>query len=203
MPGRRLPDDALADNIPVVPSKPRRKEYSKMNFKKLVLCAAMVCALAAIAVAQGNRGKAEATIKGKMITIDYGRPPLGSHSVSELPVGGVWRIGMNAATRIETAGDLGVGTDTVKAGTYTLWIKRTGDNSWVLAFHPKTEGANGKPLWGAPPQTAGFIAQTPLKLEKAKDSADQVTITLADAKGKAAFKVQWGMDVLTGSFDVK
>lgn len=174
-----------------------------MNFKKLVLCAAMLCALAAIAVAQGNRGKAEATIKGKMITIDYGRPPLGSHGVSELPVGGVWRIGMNAATRIETAGDLGVGADTVKAGTYTLWIKRTGDNSWVLAFHPKTEGANGKPLWGAPPQTAGFIAQTPLTLERTKDSVDQVTITLADAKGKAAFKVQWGMDVLTGSFDVK
>jgi hypothetical protein len=174
-----------------------------MNFKKLVLYAAMICALAAIAVAQGNRGTAEATIKGKKITIDYGRPPLGNHSVSELPVGGVWRIGMNEATRIETAGDLGVGADTVKAGTYTLWIKRTGDNSWVLAFHPKTEGANGKHLWGAPPQTAGFIAQTPLKLEKAKDSVDQVTINLADARGKASFKVQWGTDVLTGTFDVK
>ena len=76
-----------------------------MNFKKLVLCATMICALAAVAFAQSNRGKAEATIKGKLITIDYGRPPLGSHSVSELPVGGVWRIGMNAATRIETAAD--------------------------------------------------------------------------------------------------
>jgi len=174
-----------------------------MNLKKLILCAAMICAVAAIVVAQGNRGTAEATIKGKKITIDYGRPPLGSHSVSELPVGGVWRIGMNQATRIEAAGDLGVGSTTVKAGTYTLWIKRTGESSWSLAFHPKTEGAPGKPLWGAPPQTSGFIAETPLKLEKAKDSVDQVTITLADMKGKASFKVQWGMDVLTGSFDVK
>lgn len=174
-----------------------------MNLKKLVLCAGVISALAVIAVAQGNRGTAEATIKGKKITIDYGRPPLGSHSVSELPVGGVWRIGMNQATRIETAADLAVGTATVKAGTYTLWIKRTGDATWVLAFHPKTEGSNGKPLWGAPPQTAGFIAETPLTLAKAKDSADQVTITLAGAKGKAAFKVQWGTDVLTGSFGVK
>jgi hypothetical protein len=65
------------------------------------------------------------------------------------------------------------------------------------------EGTNGQPLWGAPPQTTGFIAQTPLKLEKAKDSVDQVTINLADAKGKASFKVQWGTDVLTGAFDVK
>lgn len=174
-----------------------------MNLKKLVLCAAMICALAVVAVAQGNRGKAEATINGKSISIDYGRPPLGSHSISELPVGGVWRLGMNQATRIESAGDLSVGGTTVKAGTYTLWIKRTGDSSWTLAFHPKTEGANGKPLWGAPPQTSGFIAETPLKHEKAKDSVDQVTITLADAKGKAAFKVQWGTDVLSGVFDVK
>jgi DUF2911 family protein len=174
-----------------------------MNFKKLVLCAAMLVAMAAIAVAQGNRGTAEATIKGKKITIDYGRPPLGGHTVSELPVGGVWRIGMNQATRIDTAADLSVGGTAVKAGAYTLWIKRTGDASWALAFHPKTEGANGKPLWGAPPQTSGFIAETPLKHSKASTSADQVTITLADAKGKAAFTVQWGNDVLAGSFDVK
>jgi hypothetical protein len=174
-----------------------------MNFKKLILGTAMLCAFAALAVAQGNRGTTEATIKGKKITIDYGRPPLGGHSVAELKVGDVWRLGMNEATRIETAADLGVGKDTVKAGTYTLWVKRTGDSAWTLAFHPKIEGAPGKKLWGAPPQTSGFIAETPLKLSKAKDSADQVTITLADAKGKAAIKVQWGTDVLTGSFDVK
>jgi hypothetical protein len=174
-----------------------------MNLKKLVLCAALVCAIAAIAAAQGNRGTAEATIKGQKITIDYGRPPLGGHSVSQLPVGGVWRLGMNEATRLETSGDLSVGGTVVKAGKYTLWIKRTGDNTWALAFHPKTEGANGKPLWGAPPQTSGFIAETPLKHAKAKDSVDQVTITLADAKGKAAVSVQWGADLLTGSFDVK
>ena len=174
-----------------------------MNLKKLVLSAALICALAAIVIAQGNRGTAEATIKGKKITIDYGRPPLAKHSVAELPVGGVWRLGMNAATRIETAGDLGVGAATLKAGTYTLWVKRAAENSWVLAFHPKTQGPDGNNLWGAPPQTTGFVAETPLKLGKAKDSADQVTITLANAKGKAAIKVQWGTDVLTGSFDVK
>src|SRR5229473_4293281 len=127
-----LPDRGSADNIPLCQANFPERNTLKMNFKKLVLCAAMFCALAAVAFAQANRGKAEATIKGKLITIDYGRPPLGSHSVSELAVGGVWRIGMNAATRIQTAGDLGVGGDTVKAGTYTLWIKRTGENSWVL-----------------------------------------------------------------------
>lgn len=169
-----------------------------MNFKKLVLCAAMICALAAIAVAQANRGKAEATVKGKQITIDYGRPSLhGQPSrLGEAKDGMVWRLGMNLATQIETSGDLMVGGTEVKAGKYTLWAKKSGNN-WLLCFHPKTG------VWGKPELTDGFIAQTPLKLEKATDSVDQVTITLADAKGKAAFKVQWGTDVLTGSFDVK
>jgi hypothetical protein len=173
-----------------------------MNFKKVSIVT-VVLFVSLTAVAQGNRGTADVTIKGKKISVDYGRPPLANHSVSELPVGGVWRVGMNEATRIETAADLGVGTGTVKAGKYTLWVKRTGDDSWVLAFHPKTEGNNGKPLWGAPPQTSGFIAEAPLKHSKAKDSADLVTIKLANAKGKAAFSVQWGADVLSTSLDVK
>ena len=47
-----------------------------MNQKKLALCFALIGALAAGAIAQGNRGTADATIKGQKITIDYGRPPL-------------------------------------------------------------------------------------------------------------------------------
>src|SRR5262249_27970867 len=173
-----------------------------MNLKKLALCAAMICAITAVTVAQANRGTAEATIKGKKITIDYGRPPHGSHSVTELPVGGVWRLGMNEATRIETAGDLVVGGTPVKAGTYTLWVKRTGENTWSLAFHPKIDN-NGKKLWGAPPQTAGFVAETPLKVSKASSPEELGTISLADAKGRAAFKVQWETDGLAGTFNVK
>lgn len=172
-----------------------------MILRKTLLFGVALC-LAVTAFAQGNRGTAEVTIKGKKVSIDYGRPHLGSHGMSELPSGGVWRLGMNQATRIETAGDLSTGTQSVKAGKYTLWVKKTGEN-WTLAFHPKTEAANGNPLWGAPPQVGGFIAEFPLKLEKAKDSADQVTITLAEAKGKAWIKIQWGGDLLSGSFDVK
>jgi hypothetical protein len=168
----------------------------------MLLFGAVLC-LVATALAQGNRGTAEITIKGKKVSIDYGRPHLGGHSVSELPAGGVWRLGMNEATRIVTAGDLGVGSQTVKAGTYTLWVRRTGENSWTLAFHPKIEGPNGRHLWGEPAMTEGFIGELPLKLEKAKDSADQVTIALAEAKGKGWIKIQWGSDLLSGSFDVK
>jgi hypothetical protein len=185
-----------------VPNQDATGGQEEMNFRKMILCGIVLC-LAATVFAQNNRGTAEVTIKGKKISIDYGRPHLGAHGVSELPTGGVWRLGMNEATRIETTGDLGVGAKTIKAGKYTLWVKRTGENSWALAFHPKTEGQNGRRLWGEPPMTEGFIAELPLKMETANDSADQVTIALADVKGKANIKIQWGTAALSGSFDVR
>ena len=86
--------------------------FSGMNIKKLVLCAATLCALVAVAGAQMNapRGKAEATIKGKQLTIDYGQPSLKGRDIfAMVQPGMVWRLGMNQATQIETTGDLVVG----------------------------------------------------------------------------------------------
>ena len=172
-----------------------------MSLKKIVLIGTVLL-LTVSAFAQG-RGTTDVTIKGKKVSIDYGKPPLGSHSVSELPVGGVWRVGMNEATRIESAGELGIAGKSLAAGTYTLWVKRVAENSWALEFHPKIQGGTGKPLWGFPPQTTGFVAELPLKIETAKDSADPLAIALSDSKGKAHIKIHWGTSVLTGAFDVK
>lgn len=171
-----------------------------MNLKKLVLCAATLCALVAVAAAQMNaaRGKAEATIKGKQITIDYGQPSLKGRDIFALVQPGmVWRLGMNQATQIETTGDLVVAGKEVKAGKYTLWAKKTGADTWTLAFHPKTG------VWGQPELKDGYIAELPLKTQKVADSAEKLTITLADTKGKAGINIHWGTVALTGSFDVK
>jgi len=171
-----------------------------MNIKKLVLCAATLCALVAVAAAQMNaaRGKAEATIKGKQITITYGQPSLKGRDIfAMVKPGMVWRLGMNQATNIDTTGDLVVAGTEVKAGKYTLWAKKTGPDSWTLAFHPKTG------VWGQPELKEGYIAELPLKTEKVADSAEQLTIGLEDKKGKAGIKIHWGTVALTGSFDVK
>jgi len=109
----------------------------------------------------------------------------------------VWRLGMNQATEITSSGDLSVGGTELKAGKYTLWVRKTGEDTWTLAFHPKTG------IWGAPAQTEGFVAETPLKLEKAADSAETLVIALADSKGDAHIKIHWGTALLTGSFGVK
>lgn len=168
-----------------------------MIFRRMFVFSMALCLTAtAFAQTDGARGTASATIKGKKISINYGRPHLGGHGVSELPSGAVWRLGMNEATRIETTGNLGIAGKTVKAGTYTLWVKRTGENSWVLAFHPKTG------VWGDPPLTEGYVAELPLTMGKAPKSADLLTINLTDSKGKARIRIHWGTSELTGSFDV-
>lgn len=170
-----------------------------MSLRKSILCIAAIClAVPAFAQMSGERGKAEATINGKKITIDYGRPSLqGRDMLSQAKPGMVWRLGMNQATQIESEGDLMIGGKTLPAGKYSLWAKKTGDKNWVLAFHPKTG------IWGSPEMTEGYVAELPLTMDTAKDSAEQLTISLADMKGKASIKIQWGTALLSGSFGVK
>ena len=172
-----------------------------MYFRKLmplvwVLC--LSCTLLGQGGGGGSRGTAEATIKSKKLSINYGRPSLqGRDLLSQAKVGTVWRLGMNQATEIETTGDLNVAGKELKAGKYSLWVRKMGEDSWVLAFHPKTG------IWGAPALKEGYVAELPLKLEKATDSAEQLTIHLAEQNGDAAIRIHWGTALLTGSLGVK
>ena len=125
-----------------------------MNLRKLFSCAATLCALVAIVVAQGAaRGKAEATVNGKAITIDYGRPSLKGRDILSLaPQGMVWRLGMNMSTSIETAGDLVVAGQELKAGKYPCGPKRL---ALIAGLSPSTQ----RPAYGRPRLKDGFIAE--------------------------------------------
>ena len=145
-----------------------------------------------------ERADAATTVKGKKISINYGRPAMkGRDLLAQAPVGTVWRVGMNQATEITTEADLLVGGKEVKAGKYSLWVRRTGDDAWTLAFHPKTGG------WGAPALKEGYVAELPLKLEKSPDSTEILTINLADAGGEGEVKIHWGTTLMSGKFGVK
>jgi Protein of unknown function (DUF2911) len=160
----------------------------------LVLGLAIACA----AQPPSKRGTAEATVNGKKVSISYGRPSLqGRDVLAQAPSGLVWRLGMNEATEITTDGTLVVDGKELKNGKYTLWVRKTGDNTWTLAFHPKTG------VWGKPELREGYAAETPLTLSKASDSAEQLVIDLADKNGSAEIKIHWGTAVLTGTFGVK
>jgi hypothetical protein len=178
-----------------------------MKTRTLFLSLLLALAAAGTAAAQhtqqnmpaaGGRGKAEATIKGKAVSINYGRPTLkGRDLLAQAQTGMVWRLGTNEATEITTAGDLMVGGKELKAGKYSLWVRKTGADTWTLAFHPKTG------VWGAPALKEGYAAELPLKLTKADSSSDELMIHLADKEGKGEIQIHWGTALLTGWFDVK
>jgi Protein of unknown function (DUF2911) len=171
-----------------------------MKLRKL-WAAVLVLGVAAACAAQqpaGERGTAEATVNGKKVAISYGRPNLnGRDLLAQAQTGMVWRLGMNQANEITTDGTLVVDGKDLSAGKYTLWVRKTGADTWTLAFHPKTG------VWGAPPLREGYAAETPLKLDKATDSAEHLEIALTDNKGTAQIKIHWGTALLTGSFGVK
>jgi len=174
-----------------------------MKTRRTLLALSLSLTFAAACAAQQPaakpaRGAAEATVKKQKISIDYGKPTLkGRDVLAKAPEGRVWRLGMNEATHLSTSGDLMVGGKELKAGKYTLWVRKTGADTWTLAFHPKTG------VWGSPAPKDGFVAETPLKLEKAADSAEELMIALGDKAGDAAIKIQWGTALLTGTFGVK
>ena len=169
-----------------------------MKTRTLLSLLLLLCCACASQAQNAERGNVEATIKNRKISINYGRPALkGRDLLAKAPVGTVWRVGMNEATEFTTAGDLMIGDKQLKAGKYSLWVRRTGEDTWTLAFHPKTG------VWGAPPLKEGYAAELPLKLEKAPDSAEQLMISLTDVKGAGEVKIHWGTALMRGTFGVK
>jgi hypothetical protein len=83
--------------------------------------------------------KAEGTIGGKHITVEYSAPSKRDRKImGELvPYGKVWRTGANAATTLKTDGDLMIGTAHVPAGTYTLYTL-PGEKEWTLIINKQT-----------------------------------------------------------------
>jgi hypothetical protein len=159
---------------------------------------AMLSVVAAGAQAQGTRGKAEATIEGKKVAIDYGRPELkGRDMLARAPEGTVWRMGMNEATTITTEGDLVFGDVTIPKGAYSLFAKRTGEKSWTLVFNKQTG------QWGTRHDASLDFASVPLAWKAKDDSTEAFTIQVVPAAKGGELKMSWGTHVLETPFKVK
>jgi Protein of unknown function (DUF2911) len=155
------------------------------------LALAIFVGLALPLKAQHNsRGKAEVTLKGKTVSVDYGRPSLHGRTVqqmlAELKPGDFWRLGADQSTTFSTGIALAFGHVKVPAGTYSLWAEKGSNNAWKLVFN-KQHGQ-----WGTQHDLKLDLASMPLQEEKTADSADLVTIGLTRMGHGAEFSVQWG-----------
>ena len=173
--------------------------------KRLLMASLGLVVLVGVSVplsAQGHaRGKAELTLQGKTVSIDYGRPALHGRQVNDmlakLQPGQVWRLGANESTTFSTDADLSFGSVTVPAGVYSLWARKESDKKWTLVFN-KQHGQ-----WGTEHDASLDLYSAPLHEDRVMTSDDLVTIDLKKHGDGGQFSVQWGNLKLANNFTVK
>jgi len=150
--------------------------------RKISILSLSLLFLAGIAVAQEAKkplsppAKAEATINGKKVTIDYSAPSKRGRAIMGqlVPYGKVWRTGANAATTLTTQGDLMIGTVHVPAGTYTLYTI-PGEKEWTLIINKQTG------QWGTNYDETKDLGRTKLAVKTLPAPVETFAISLPSA----------------------
>ena len=167
---------------------------------------APVCAAAALLSLTGwaqqrisPHEKTSATIDGKKITIEYGRPYMKGRKIfgGLEPLGKVWRAGADEATTLTTDADLTIGSLKVPKGQYALFIIPE-TSKWTLVVN---KVAN---QWGAfSYDQSKDLGRTEMKFATASAPLEQFTISIEPAGPKhGVLKMAWERVVATADIAV-
>lgn len=171
-----------------------------------VVAAVAVASFTSNAYSANERGTAKINLKGKMVSVEYGRPSLNGRKVNdllgELPNGEVWRLGADKSTTLTTSADLNFGGVTVPKGVYSLWAQKESNDNWKLVFN-KQHGQ-----WGTKHDAAQDLTSVPLTIEKpgqdkndkAEKPPEKFTVTLENEKGMGEISFEWGTLELVATF---
>jgi hypothetical protein len=177
----------------------------------LVLLLVFSCAILA-AQEPGPRGQAAASIGGKSVVIEYGRPALKGRSMDELfkqlPPDRVWRAGLDQVTTLMTAGDIMVGDKKIPTGKYSVYVYVPEKGDWALILNtdpgielgkiwPDAPAAVAKACW---PYYEDYtdkigskeVARVAMKSAKLTQPVDLFTIELTPQQNSALLKMSWG-----------
>jgi hypothetical protein len=153
-----------------------------MQRKYFAIGVSFVLMIAVLAIAQqppedkskrpSPPGTAEVTLKGKKISIDYGRPFLKGRKVGKelAPYGKVWRTGANEATALSTDVDLTIGGVKVPAGKYTLYTLPS-EGTWKLIINKQTG------QWGTKYDESQDLGRVDMKKSALPQPVEQFTIS--------------------------
>ena len=151
-------------------------------------CSAVTLAvlLGAASAFPADRGEAKATVAGKAVSIDYGRPSLqGRDMLARAEVGVAWRMGADSPTLLKTAAELSFGPGAVVApGEYVLTATKTAPDKWQM---------NVK-------KASGEVVDVPLASKPLPESVETFTIELKGEKAKGDLALKWGKQALTATF---
>jgi hypothetical protein len=160
---------------------------------------------------------------GKWIEITYGRPlqrgrdlfgsgPNYGKAANDVgtptfPAPPVWRAGANQTTRLKTEVPLVLGTTTVPAGEYSLFVDLKGPREWTLivsrwAAQTQFDPNNKEALWGAYGYTPDKdVVRVPMKVDALPFDVDELTWSFVDLTNDSGkFALMWGKSVATTPF---
>jgi hypothetical protein len=166
--------------------------------KRLLICTGLMAAATTL-FAQGNPAsppdKASATIGGKSITITYSSPAVKGREghiftkdglISHNPHYPVWRAGANAATILETDGNLQIGNLAVPAGKYSLFVDIADPDQWVLIVNKKT----GE--WGLAYDASQDVGKVKMQMSKPPSLVENLKYTVEETgSGKGKITLAW------------
>ncbi len=133
----------------------------------------------------------EYNLGGYDIEVFYNRPLKKGRVIfgGLVSYGRVWRTGANEATTFETATDLSIDGQTLKAGKYTLWTIPDKD-SWTVIFNNKQYpwGINGS---GVSREAEHDALQVVVPVVNLDIEMEQFTIEIAEDIGTPQLRLMW------------
>src|SRR5262245_4793477 len=160
---------------------------------------------------------------GKWIEITYGRPlqrgrdlfgsgPDYGKAANDVgtptfPAPPVWRAGANQSTRLKTEVPLVLGTTTVPAGEYSLFVDLKGPTEWTLivsrwAAQAQFDPNNKEALWGAYGYTPDKdVVRVPMRVDPLMFDVDELTWSFVDMTNEGGkLELIWGKAMETAAF---
>jgi len=141
--------------------------------------------------------KAQATVDGASVAIEYGRPFMKGRKIvgGLVPFGKVWRTGADEATTLTTDKPLAFGSLSVPAGKYTLYTV-PGEKEWTLIVNRQTG------QWGTQYDQAQDLGRVAMKLQATAAPVEQFTITIGDTPAGGEIHFEWETTRAVASFTV-
>ena len=183
----------------------------KTRFATLATLAAL--GVAGTALAQNPRGAAVATVAGKKVAVDYGRPALKGRDLAtlmkQLPPDRIWRAGENQVTTLTTEVPLNIGGKTVPPGKYSLYV-HAGEGTWELILNSDAGVPLGQ-IWDKAPDNmknepwphmddytkaigSKEVARVKMTQVTAAAPVDPFTISFAQKADAAELTLAWGKE---------
>lgn len=161
--------------------------------RRIAIATSLLMSIATFAAAEEAKkplsppARAEATIAGKKLTIDYSAPSKRGREIMGglVPWDKVWRTGANAATTLKTEGDVMIGSLHVPAGTYTLYSIPAA-KEWTLIVNKQTG------QWGTSYDEKQDLGRVKMTVAPVKDTVETFVISIEPSGTKGGtLKLTW------------